>query len=200
MFLCSQRCSCRVVAVKKDPYAAPSTATLHRYSYPLTVASTARHVVDQSAKPFLLVGDAAWSLFAALSDADAEFYLENRKQHGFTAVLANLLEKKYAPNAPANFYGFTPFTGKPFTTPREDYFAHVDYHCEVGRRERALPCSYSHCSSAISAAVTMAVGVVRYKHATLLGDEGMGRVCRQPVPELRQYRLGDRWGYGPNPC
>ena len=102
---------------------APSTATP---SYPLIVVSPARHAVDQSAKPFLLVGDAAWALFAALSDADAEFYLENRKQHGFTAVLANLLEKKYAPNAPANFYGFTPFTGKPFTTPREDYFAHVD--------------------------------------------------------------------------
>jgi hypothetical protein len=41
-------------------------------------------------------------------------------------VLANLIEHKYAPNAPANFYGVTPFTGEPFTTPREDYFAHVD--------------------------------------------------------------------------
>ena len=28
----------------------------------------------------------------------------------------------------------------------------------------------------------------------------MGRVCRQPVRKLRQYRLGDRWGYGPNAC
>ena len=84
-------------------------------------------MVDQSAKPFLLVGDTAWSLFVALSDSDADFYLENRKQHGFTAVLASLIEHKFAANAPANFYGMTPFTGQPFTTPREAYFAHVDH-------------------------------------------------------------------------
>ena len=106
----------------ENPTSTPATA----YSYPLTVAPTARHVVDQSAKPFLLVGDAAWSLIAAVSDEDAEFYLENRKQHGFTAVLVNLLESKFAPNAPANFYGVTAFNEKPFTTPREEYFGHVD--------------------------------------------------------------------------
>ena len=78
--------------------ATPSTATP---SYPLTVASTARHVVDQSAKPFLLVGDTAWSLFVALSDSDADLYLENRKQHGFTAVLASLIEHMFAANPPA---------------------------------------------------------------------------------------------------
>jgi hypothetical protein len=103
----------------------PTPAT--PYSYPLTVASTARHVVDRNAKPFLLIGDTAWSLFVALSDSDADVYLENRKQHGFTAVLANLIEHKYAANAPADFYGFTPFTEQTFTTPREAYFAHVDY-------------------------------------------------------------------------
>ncbi len=103
--------------------AAPSSAP----SYPLTAAPATRHVVDQSAEPFLLVGDTAWSLFVALSESDADFYLENRKQHGFTAVLANLIEHKYAVNAPANFYGVTPFTGQPFTTPREAYFAHADY-------------------------------------------------------------------------
>lgn len=104
------------------PTSTPATA----YSYPLTVAPTARHIVDQGATPFLLVGDAAWALIAAVSDADADFYLENRKQHGFTAVLVNLLERKFTPNAPANFYGFTAFSEKSFTTPREEYFAHAD--------------------------------------------------------------------------
>lgn len=97
----------------ENPTSTPATA----YSYPLTVAPTARHVVDQSAKPFLLVGDAAWSLIAAVSDEDAEFYLENRKQHGFTAVLVNLLESKFAPNAPANFYGSQPLTKNPSPPP-----------------------------------------------------------------------------------
>ena len=109
---------------ESSPPAIPSLATP---SYPLTVASTARHVVDQSARPFLLVGDTAWSLLVALSDSDTDLYLENRKQHGFTAVLANLIEHKFAANPPANFYGFTPFIEQPFTTPREAYFAHVDY-------------------------------------------------------------------------
>jgi hypothetical protein len=100
----------------------PATA----YSFPLTVSPAARQLVDQGAKSFLLVGDTAWSLFATLSDSDAEFYLENRKQHGFTAILANLIEHKFAANPPANFYGLTPFTGQPFTTPREAYFTHAD--------------------------------------------------------------------------
>jgi hypothetical protein len=104
----------------------PEAIATAAYSYPLTVGSTERHVVDQDAQPFLLVGDTAWSLLVAVSEADADMYLENRKQHGFTAVLANLIEYKYAANAPANFYGFTPFKGRPFTTPQEAYFTHVD--------------------------------------------------------------------------
>jgi hypothetical protein len=39
----------------------------------------------------------------------------------------NLIEHKFATNAPANIYGQRPFTGKNFTTPNEAYFAHVDY-------------------------------------------------------------------------
>src|SRR5262245_35990627 len=105
---------------------APTSTPATAYSYPLSVSPTARHVLDQSSTPFLLVGDSAWALLAAVSDSDADFYLANRKQHGFTAVLANLLERKFTPNAPANFYGFTAFTGKPFTTPREEYFVHAD--------------------------------------------------------------------------
>jgi hypothetical protein len=106
----------------ENPTSTPATA----YTYPLAVAPTARHMVDQSARPFLLVGDSAWSLIAAVSKEDADFYLENRRQHGFTGVLVNLLEKGFGPNAPANFYGITAFAEKPFTTPREEYFAHAD--------------------------------------------------------------------------
>jgi hypothetical protein len=93
---------------------------------PLTVSPTSRYVVDQNGKPFLLVGDAAWSLLVALSTSDADLYLVNRKQLGFTTILVNLIEHEFAPNAPANFYGERPFTGQNFTTPNEAYFAHVD--------------------------------------------------------------------------
>ena len=110
-----------------DAQTSTGTATSN-YVNPLRVGPTSRYLVDRIGKPFLLVGDAAWSLFAALSDSDADFYLENRKQLGFTAVLANLIEHKFAATAPANLYGFTPFTGQTFiSTPNDAYFAHVDY-------------------------------------------------------------------------
>jgi uncharacterized protein DUF4038/collagenase-like protein with putative collagen-binding domain len=97
------------------------------FSYPLEIDSSSRYLIDQNGKPFLLFGDAAWSLFAALSDSDADLYLENRRQLGFNAVLVNLLEHKFTANAPKDFYGFSPFTGQTFTTPNESYFSHVDY-------------------------------------------------------------------------
>ena len=105
----------------------PAGTATSTYVYPLRVGPTSRYLVDRNSKPFLLVGDTAWSLFAVLSDPDADFYLENRKQRGFTAVLANLIEHQFAANAPADFYEFTPFTGQTFTMPNEVYFAHVDY-------------------------------------------------------------------------
>ncbi|MCM3902736.1 MAG: glycoside hydrolase family 140 protein [Pyrinomonadaceae bacterium] len=104
----------------------PTPATL--YSYPLTMASTSRHLQDQNGKPFLLVGDAAWNLFVNLSKSDADFYLENRKQLGFTGVIVSLIEPLLAANAPQNLHGVAPFTGQAFTTtPNDAYFAHVDY-------------------------------------------------------------------------
>ena len=95
--------------------------------YPLMVGPTSRYLVDQNGKPFLLVGDAAWSMIAALSDSDADFYLEDRRQRGFTAVLVNLIEHAFTANPPQDFYRLSPFTGQTFTTPNETYFAHVDH-------------------------------------------------------------------------
>jgi hypothetical protein len=97
------------------------------YVYPLAVGPTGRYLVDQNGKPFLMVGDAAWSLIAQLADTAADSYLANRQQLGFDAVLVNLIEHQFADNAPADIYGLAPFTGKVFTTPNEAYFAHADY-------------------------------------------------------------------------
>jgi hypothetical protein len=100
--------------------------------YPLKLAPGQRHLVDQNGQPFLLIGDAAWSLLVSLSDADAKTYLADRAAKGFDAVLVNLIEHKFAPSAPANAAGDLPFTGKlsggalDFSTPNEAYFAHVD--------------------------------------------------------------------------
>jgi len=86
-----------------------------------------RFLTDQHGVPFLIAGDAGWSLIAQLSDQDADAYLANRCDKGFTAVVVSLIEHKFAARAPADIYGLPPFSGRPFATPNEDYFRHADY-------------------------------------------------------------------------
>jgi hypothetical protein len=112
------------IRITRVPPAPPPTSA---YAYPLRAGPTGRYLVDQAGKPFFLTGDAAWSLIAQLSDQDADTYLSNRQQLGFTLVLVNLMEHQFSTNAPADIYGLSPFTGKAFTTPNEAYFAHADY-------------------------------------------------------------------------
>ena len=94
--------------------------------YPLAVSSNGRYLIDQTGQPFFWAGDTAWSLIAQLTLADAEHYLENRRQKGFNVVLVNLLEHAFATNASANIFGESPFSGTPFITPNAAYFAHAD--------------------------------------------------------------------------
>jgi hypothetical protein len=96
------------------------------YAFPLKVAPGNRYLVDQNNHPFFWSGDAAWSLVAQLNMSDAGLYLENRKDKGFTVVMVSLIEHKFCTNPPANIYGELPFTGSPFITPNEKYFAHAD--------------------------------------------------------------------------
>ena len=55
-------------------------------AFPLKVASGNRYLIDQSNVPFFINGEAAWSLIVATTDADAEKYLEDRRQKGFNAI------------------------------------------------------------------------------------------------------------------
>jgi hypothetical protein len=96
-------------------------------AYPLKLSANSRFLVDQNDQPVFWSGDTAWSLIAQGTTADVDFYLNNRQQKGFNVILVNLLEHQFATNAPRNIYGQAPFTGTPFTTPNEAYFAHADY-------------------------------------------------------------------------
>ena len=94
--------------------------------YPLRVGPDHRHLVDQSGAPFLIQGDAPWSLISGLTREEAELYLEKRRQKGFNSVIVNLIEHKY--RGPVNRYGDGPFTTPgDFSTPDEKYFAHADW-------------------------------------------------------------------------
>jgi len=94
--------------------------------YPLAVGPDHRHLVDQSGKPFLVQGDAAWSLISGLTKEEAAHYLEDRHKKGFNTVIVNLIEHQF--RGPVNRYGEAPFTTVgDFSTPNEKYFAHADW-------------------------------------------------------------------------
>jgi Protein of unknown function (DUF4038)/Putative collagen-binding domain of a collagenase len=114
----------------KSPGSLPSpiaVTTATSYAYPLKVSQNGRYLVDQSNKPFRIQGDSAQSLIANLTYSEADTYLSNRQAKGFNTVNINLLEHKFAINAPANRSGDVPFI-RPgvFSTPNEAYFAFGD--------------------------------------------------------------------------
>lgn len=92
----------------------------------LQLAPNGRYLVDQNNQPVFWSGDAAWSIIAQLSNADADYYLSARQQKGVNVIIVNLIEHKFATNAPKDINGNPPFTSTPFSTPNETYFAHAD--------------------------------------------------------------------------
>jgi hypothetical protein len=86
-----------------------------------------QYLVGPTGSPVFVNGDTAWSLMAQPTDPEVLLYLDDRKAKGFNAVIANHIEHKFAANAPANAAGQPPFTGAPFSTPNEAYFARVDW-------------------------------------------------------------------------
>lgn len=94
--------------------------------YPVRVGPDHRHLVDQSSQPFLIQGDAPWSIISGLTREEEEQYLENRREKGFNSIIVNLVEHKF--HGPVDRYGEGPFTTPgDFTTPNEKYFAHADW-------------------------------------------------------------------------
>ncbi|HVP49195.1 MAG TPA: glycoside hydrolase family 140 protein [Bryobacteraceae bacterium] len=94
--------------------------------YPLRIGPDHRHLVDQSGAPFLVQGDAPWSLISGLTREEAELYLEHRRSQGFNSLIVNLIEHKF--RGPVNRYGEGPFTTPgDFSTPNEKYFEHADW-------------------------------------------------------------------------
>ncbi len=95
--------------------------------FPLGVSSNGGYLVAADGKPFLLHGEAAWSLIVQLTTADAMQYLADRRGRGVDAILVNLIEHLYSDHPPSNAAGDAPFTTPgDFSTPNEAYFAHAD--------------------------------------------------------------------------
>ena len=104
-------------------------------SFPLHVSADRRYLEDGDGKPFLVVGDTAWSLVAQLGEDNIVRYLDDRARRGFNAIIVNLIEHKFASHAPAKLDGTQPFL-KPgdFTQPNPAYFDFAHRAVEQAQR------------------------------------------------------------------
>ncbi len=92
----------------------------------LRVSENRRFLVFEDGTPFFWLGDTAWELFHRLSKTDAERYLENRRQKGFTVIQAVILAELDGLHTP-NAEGHLPLVDQDPMQINEPYFAHVDW-------------------------------------------------------------------------
>lgn len=90
----------------------------------LTVAADGRHL-ERGGKPFFWLGDTAWELFHRTTAEEAELYLDDRAEKGFTVVQAVLLAELGGLRVPSS-NGHLPLDGNDPARPNEAYFAFVD--------------------------------------------------------------------------
>jgi hypothetical protein len=92
----------------------------------LRVSENQRYLVKADGTPFFYLGDTAWELFHRLNREEADLYLQNRADQGFTVIQAVVLAEINGLRDP-NPYGEVPLLNEDPTTPNEKYFEHVDY-------------------------------------------------------------------------
>jgi hypothetical protein len=92
----------------------------------LRVSDNKRFLQTPEGQPFFWLGDTAWELFHRLTREEADKYLQNRKDKGFTVIQAVFLAEMDGLHDP-NPYGEIPLENDDPTRPREAYFQHVDY-------------------------------------------------------------------------
>jgi hypothetical protein len=92
----------------------------------LRVAENQRYLAYEDGTPFFYLGDTAWELFHRLNREEADLYLSNRAQKGFTVIQAVVLAQIGGLTDP-NPYGDVPLIDKDPARPNEAYFRHVDY-------------------------------------------------------------------------
>ena len=92
----------------------------------LEVMDNNRYLQMENGTPFFYLGDTAWELFHRLDKAEAEEYLSDRAEKGFTVIQAVVLPQLGGIEAP-NAYNELPLIDRDPTQPNEEYFAHIDY-------------------------------------------------------------------------
>src|SRR5262249_43782176 len=110
----------QIEAASRPDVSLPDPGLMARY--PLTISPDRRRLLDADKRPFLIQGDAAWSLIANLEFADALRYLDDRRAKGFNTLIVNLVEHCFSRNPPRDLAGREPFgTPGDMGTPNDAY-------------------------------------------------------------------------------
>ena len=105
------------------PWKGPSVDFRHG---PIRVSADGRNFIHEDGAPFLFLADTGEELIHSLNRRQIDVYLENRRQKGFTVVLAAILSEIEGVRTP-NANGDKPFIDEDPTQPNEAFFAHLDY-------------------------------------------------------------------------
>jgi hypothetical protein len=92
----------------------------------LQVSSNNSYLESVEGKPFLWIGDTAWELFHKLDREEAQMYLRNRAEKGFSVIQAVVIAEQDGLKKP-NAYGEIPLFDNDPARPNEKYFEHVDF-------------------------------------------------------------------------
>ena len=98
----------------------------------LKISPNNHFLIKEDGTPFFYLGDTAWELFHRLNREEADQYLEDRVEKGFTVIQAVALAELEGHKDP-NAYGHLPFINLDPARPAvkeglaNDYWDHVDY-------------------------------------------------------------------------
>ena len=92
----------------------------------LRVSEDGHRLVRRDGRPFFYLADTAWELFHRCTREDADAYLHDRAEKGFTVVQAVVLAEMDGLHTP-NAYGEVPLIDDDPLRPNEAYFRHVDW-------------------------------------------------------------------------
>ncbi|MFQ6130669.1 MAG: DUF4038 domain-containing protein [Armatimonadota bacterium] len=102
--------------------------------FQLKVSPDGRQLVDQNGDPFFWLGDTGWALFSALSEQEAEAYLENRREKGFNVVQCIIAHWSRG-DLRASPDGHKPWLDGDPATPNEAYFERIDRILHVAQEK-----------------------------------------------------------------
>ena len=100
----------------------------------IQVSPDGHYFVQQDGTPFFYLSDKAIELIHSLNREQVDRYLENRRQKGFTVVLAAILSEIQGVRTP-NANGDKPLIDEDPARPNEAFFAHLDYIVDKASEE-----------------------------------------------------------------